>query len=555
MKIVECVPNFSEGVNKDVLDAIAAAASSVRGCKVLDVDPGVATNRTVFTFAGNPEAVLEGTFQAIKVGVELIDMKNHKGAHARFGACDVCPFVPVSGITMAECAQLAKELGKRIGEELGIPIYLYAEAAGIPERKRLPDIRAGEYEALAEKHKDPSFKPDFGPAKFNPKSGVTAVGARKFLIAYNVNLNTSETRLAKKIALEIRENGKLKRDKDGKKMVGPNGKAERVPGRFKQTQATGWLIEEYGRAQVTINILDMDLAPLHEVFDACVQEAEKLGVRVTGSEIIGMIPRQALIDAGNHYVKKYNGNPGMPECDIARVAVQSLGLSEISEFNPEKKVIEYQFLPETPLGDSSVKGFCAELSRNSPAPGGGSVAALAGTLAAGLCSMVASLTMGKKKFKEVEDEMKQISLRAQEIREKLVLAIDEDTHAFNKLYACFSMPKRTEEDLAKKNEAIESATKSAAELPLDVMKQALGVIGLSDALIERGNQNSLSDAGVAAAMVPAAIVGAYYNVMINTIDYKDKDWAKALRKEAGEIMDKVQKEVKPVLEKANKKLS
>jgi glutamate formiminotransferase len=524
MKIIECVPNFSEGRDKEIIDAISDAVRSVSGAQLLDVDPGEATNRTVYTIAGNPEVVLEAAFQAIKRGTELIDMSVHKGSHARQGACDVCPFVPISDITMEECVELSKRLGKRVGDELDMPVYLYAEAAQKPERVRMPDIRVGEYEALEEKLGKPEWKPDFGPAKFNARSGVLVTGARNFLIAYNINLNSTNTKLAKDIAFTIRETGRLKRDADGKTVVGADGKKERVPGLFKNLQGTGWLIPEYNRAQVTVNILDIDSTPVHKVYDTCCDLATKLGCRVTGSEVVGMVPKRVLTEAGLYFLKKQGSTTGVSEDEIIRMGIMSLGLSDVAPFDPKMKVIEERFTSETPLASMTVDAFAKELASNSPAPGGGSVAALSGALSAGLSSMVAALTFDKKGFKKYNEEMERIGVTSQKLMKEQLAAIDDDTHAFNSVMDCFSMPKKTDEQKAVRSKAIEDATKLATLEPLGTLERTSPSMDCAIATAERGNPNSLSDAGVAGLMARAAAYGAYYNVLINLQGIEDKAW-------------------------------
>lgn len=532
MKIVECVPNFSEGRNRETIEAIANAVRSVSGVSLLDVDPGEATNRTVYTFAGPPEPVLEAAFQAIKTGSELIDMRKHKGSHARQGACDVCPFVPVSDVTMEECVELANRLGKRVGDELCIPVYLYAKAAKKPERERMPDIRVGEYEALEEKLGKPEWKPDYGEAKFNAKSGVTVIGARPFLIAYNINLNSTNVGIAKKIAFEIRETGKLKRDADGNKIVGPDGQDERVPGMFKNVQGTGWLIPEYNRAQITVNILDLDTAPVHEVFDACCELAIKFGCRVTGSEVVGMVPKRVMLEAGFHYLKKQGSTTGVSEDEIVRTAVMSLGLTDVAEFDPKHKIIEERFMEPRPLVSMTVDAFTKELASNSPAPGGGSVAAVAGAMSAGLSSMVAALTFDKKGFEEVKGEMESTGVAAQKIMAGQLAAIDSDTQAFNRVMDALSMPKKTEEQQAARAKAIEEANKGATMEPLGTLERTIPALECATATAEKGNPNSLSDAGVAGLMGRAAAWGAYYNVLINLKGIEDEKWCKEIRKRA-----------------------
>lgn len=544
MRIVECVPNFSEGRDPAVIEAISDAIRGVSGVELLDVDPGDATNRTVFTFAGDPEAALEAAFRAIKRGAELIDMRRHKGEHARQGACDVCPFVPVAGVTMEDCIELARRLGKRVGEELAIPVYLYAHAAARPERRRLPDIRIGEYEALPEKLKKPEWRPDFGPAAFNARSGATAIGARNFLIAYNVNLNTRSVRLAKEIAFAIRESGRIKKDAAGKKIVGPDGKAERIPGIFRDVQATGWLIPEYNRAQVTINILDIDAAPLHQVYDACCELAEKLGLRVTGSEVVGMVPKKVLVGAGLHFLKKQGSSIGVSEEEVIRTALLSLGLSDVSPFDPKKKIIEERFRTPAPLASMSVAAFADELASSSPAPGGGSVAALSGALSGALSSMVAALTFEKKGFEALRPEMEAAGVAAQGILRAQVRAIDDDTFAFNRVMDAFGLPKDTDEQKAARTKAIEEANKGATTEPMGTLERMPAALDAALIAAERGNPNSLSDAGVAGLMARAAALGAYYNVLINMGGIADKAWAGAMRQKADTLLARVEDKAK-----------
>jgi glutamate formiminotransferase / formiminotetrahydrofolate cyclodeaminase len=541
MKLVECVPNFSEGQDQSKIDAISEAIRSVSGVALLDVDPGKATNRTVYTLAGSPDIVVEAAFEAIKKGAEIIDMRNHKGEHARQGACDVCPFVPISDVTMEECVELANRLGKRVGEELGIPVYLYAEAAKKPERVKMPDIRVGEYEALEEKLKKPEWKPDYGEAKFNAKAGVTVIGARNFLIAYNINLNSTNTKLAKEIAFTIRERGRLKRDKDGKKVVGADGKAERVAGMFTSLQGTGWLIPEYNRAQVTVNILNIDTTPVHKVYDACCDLATKLGCRVTGSEVVGMLPKRVLHEAGIYFLKKQGSTTGISEDEIIRNGIISLGLDDVAPFDPKMKVIEERFLSETPLASMTVKAFNEELASNSPAPGGGSVSAVAGAMSAGLSSMVAALTFEKKGFESTKEEMEKIGAQTQDIMRRQLSAIDDDTNSFNAVIDCMRLPKKTEEQKAARAAAIEEATKNATMEPFGILERTLPSLDCALSVAERGNPNSLSDAGVAALMAHAAAYGAFYNVLINLDGIEDKGWCEDTKSKASKIIDEADK--------------
>ncbi|MFH1873794.1 MAG: glutamate formimidoyltransferase [Pseudomonadota bacterium] len=548
MKLVECVPNFSEGKDKKILDAIANEIKSVAGVKLLDIDPGAATNRTVFTMAGPPDEVVEAAFLAIKKAAELIDMSKHKGAHPRFGATDVCPFVPISGMTMEDCVKLAKRLGKRVGEELKIPVYLYDQAAQTPQRASLADVRSGEYEGLPEKLKQPEWKPDFGPAQFNPKTGVTAIGARQFLIAYNVNLNTTSTKLAKHIALSIREKGRVKRDKDGNKVVDENGDAVYTPGLFKHCRATGWLIPEYNCAQITINLTDFAVSSMHEVFDACCELAQKEGVRVTGSEIVGLVPKKAMIDAGLHYLKKQKQSRGVTEDHLIQTAIRSLGLNDVSTFDPERKIVENNFKQPTPLASMSLKAFAEELSSNSPAPGGGSVAALAGGLSAALSSMVAILTYDKKGYTELNPEMDEIGQKAQINLREQIAAIDTDTQAFNKVMDCFSLPKKTEAEKKSRTQAIEEATKQATLIPFSVLEKSITALKCAQTLAEKGSANSASDAGVAGLMGYSAAMGAYYNVLINLSGISDKKWTAKIEKDADNLAKKA-KELATTIEK------
>ncbi len=541
LKLVECVPNFSEGQNKAIIDAITKEISDTEDVKLLDVDPGADTNRTVVTFIGSPEGVKEAAFKEIKKASELIDMREHKGAHARMGATDVCPFVPVSGVTMEECVEIAKEVGKRVAEELSIPVYLYEEAATRSERNSLADIRKGEYEGLPEKLKDPEWKPDFGEAKFNEKSGATVIGAREFLIAYNVNLNTKDRKLAHDVALTIREAGRRKRDSDGKVVRDKNNIPIKVPGLLKATRAVGWYIDEYGQAQVSINLINYKITPPHIAFDTICEEAEKRGLRVTGSELVGLIPLQAMLDAGRYYLSKQDKSAGVPEEELIKAAIVSMGLNDLTEFDPQKKIIEYQVQElKGPLVKMDLRDFTNELSTDSPAPGGGSVAALAGALGSALTSMVANLTVGKKEYQKNRGEMKEVAVDAQKYKDALLRAIDRDTDAFNNLMNAFRLPKKTDEQIVKKEQAIEAATKEACLVPLDVMKNSLEVLKLAQVVAEKGNENAASDAGVASLMARSAVEGAGLNVKINLPGIND-----------AEFVEKMKTEVKNLIAEAN----
>ncbi|OQX88790.1 glutamate formimidoyltransferase [candidate division KSB1 bacterium 4484_87] len=555
LKLVECVPNFSEGKNLQVIEAIVDEIRDTEDVKLLDVDPGADTNRTVVTFIGSPEGVKEAAFRAIKKAAELIDMRHHKGEHARMGATDVCPFVPVSGVTMEDCVQIAKEVGERVAAELGIPVYLYEEAATRPERKSLADIRKGEYEGLPEKLKDPEWKPDFGEAIFNEKSGATVIGAREFLIAYNVNLNTRDRKLAHDIALTIREAGRAKRDAAGKIIRDADGKAVKVPGRLQACRAVGWYIDEYSQAQVSMNLINYKITPPHLAFDVVCEEAEKRGLRVTGSELVGLIPLQAMLDAGRHYLLKQGKSPGVPEEDLIEAAVVSMGLRDVSEFDPAKKIIEYQVREaKGPLVKMDLRDFANELSSESPAPGGGSVSALAGALASSLSGMVANLTSGKKSYESVWEEMNETAVEAQHLKDELLRNVDRDTEAFNQLMAAFSMKKKTEEQIALRNDAIENATKFACEVPLSVMEFSVKVLQLAKVVAEKGNDNAASDAGVSALMARSAVYGAGLNVKINLPGIQDSEFVEKMKYRVDELLTEAEKLQSEVLEIVNKKI-
>ncbi|MBN2264213.1 MAG: glutamate formimidoyltransferase [Candidatus Aminicenantes bacterium] len=547
MKLVECVPNFSEGRDAEKIKAITDAIEAVPGIKMLDVDPGASTNRTVVTFIGSPEAVAEAAFQGIAKAAEIIDMRGHKGAHSRMGATDVCPFVPVTGVTMDDCVRLAGELGRRVADELGIPVYLYEAAARRPERRNLATIRAGEYEGLPDKLKDPAWAPDFGASVFNPKSGATIVGAREFLIAYNINLNTRDRRLAHEIALSLRESGRAKRDKDGNLVKDVRGGTVKVPGKFKEVKAVGWYVEDYGLAQISVNFTNYKVTPVHVVFDEAVRLAAKLGLRVTGSELVGLIPKEALLMAGRHYLEKQGKSPGVPEAELVRTAVRSLGLGDVVPFEPEKKIIEDQVREPGPaLAAMSLRGFVDELSMDSPAPGGGSVAALCGALAAGLAAMVANLTVGKAGYEAVHGDMVSVAVRAQTLKDALLAAVDEDTEAFNKVMEAFRLPKTTPEQAEEKDRAVEAANREATLVPLRVLEMAVEAIGLARTAAAKGNRNSVSDAGVAGLAAQAAGEGAHYNVLINLAGIKDAAFAGRVRRQAARLRRTLDKEAKAV---------
>ncbi len=507
-RIVECVPNFSEGRDMSIINQITLEISGVEDVELLDVDPGRDTNRTVVTFAGSPEQVGEAAFRAIRKAAELIDMQSHSGAHARLGATDVCPFVPVAGVTMEDCVRISREVGRRVAEELKIPVFLYAESASTPERRRLPDIRQGEYEALPEKLKRSDFKPDFGEPVFNSRSGATVIGARGFLIAYNVNLNTRSVKLANRIAKRVREKGRMVKNKE-------TGKREQVPGTLKGVQGIGWYIDEYNMAQVSVNILDYRETPLYRVFEECERFGGEIGVRVTGSELVGLIPLEAMLQTGRHFLRKQGVSTGVTEGELVRVAVRSLGLDELAPFDVDKRIIEYRFRRRGPLASMDTYAFTAELASDSPAPGGGSVSALMGALSAGLSAMVGNLTSGKLKYKAVRERMIEIAEEGQDLMTFFTEAIDRDTDAFNRIMEAFALPKGSEAEAGVRKAAIDEATREAIRVPLGVLEKASRAVELAKTAAEIGNRNSLSDAGVAGLAAAACARGAYYNVMIN----------------------------------------
>lgn len=523
MKLVECVPNISEGRRADIYEAVAAAAASVSGVTVLNIDPGNDTNRTVITFVGEPEPVLEAAFRLVQRGVELIDMSLHRGAHPRIGAVDVVPFVPVSGVTMDDCAHLARRLGERVGKELQVPVYLYEFAATSPHRRNLADIREGEYEGLARKITHMDWQPDFGPAVFHPRCGATVIGARKFLVAYNVNLNTLDKRLATRVAFDVRERGRMKRDDNGDPILDAKGEPVWEPGILKSVKAVGWVIPEFGCAQVSINLTDLDVTPLHVAFDTCEARARERGLRVTGSEIVGLVPRQVLLDAGRHYLQQMGRPTGIPEAAVIHTAIRTLGLSEVKEFDPRERVIEYRLAKTPRLASMSLRDFVDDLSSESPAPGGGSVSALAASMAAGLAAMVAVLSHTKKGFESKHEQLDDIAVRAQRLKDEMLAAVDNDTAAFDLLLEAFRLPKSPERDAA-----VAEATIGAALVPLSVLEACPAIIELCREIASVGLQASLSDAGVGAQMGRSAAAGAYQNVCINLASVSDARKAELL---------------------------
>jgi glutamate formiminotransferase/formiminotetrahydrofolate cyclodeaminase len=534
-RLVECVPNFSEGRDRAALDAIAGAITAVPGVTLLDVDPGAATNRTVYTFVGAPEAVADAAIGAAGTAATVIDMSKHHGEHPRIGALDVCPFVPVSGVTMDECVRLARDVGRRIGEELKIPIYFYEHAATREARRSLADIRAGEYEGLERKLLDPAWMPDCGPAVFNPRLGATVVGAREFLIAYNVNLNTRDKRLAHEIALRIREAGRLKRKPNAEVIVDEAGQQVKTPGRLKAVRAIGWYIDEYRQAQVSINLLNYQATALHVVFETVAEEAASLGLRVTGSEIVGMVPLSPIVDAGRFYLRRQGKSSGAPEGELVEMAIRSLGLDQLARFETGKKVIEYAVRQPAPLVAMPVGELADEVSSSSPAPGGGSVAALIGALAAALAAMVANLSVGKRQ--EHAAELSAMAERAQAIKRTLLDAIDEDTNAFNGLMQAMRLPRGSAGEQSARDAAIQEASRRAALVPLETARASLQAIELAREVGRLGIAEAASDLGVAAAAGRAAVDGAVLNVLTNLGTIDDDRLVADRRLEAGRLVD------------------
>jgi glutamate formiminotransferase len=533
-KLIECVPNFSEGRDLNIIRQITDVIESVDGVSLLDVDPGASTNRTVVTFVGEPDAAVEAAFRAIKKAAELIDMRKHKGAHPRMGATDVCPFIPVSGVTWEEAIECANRLGKCVGEELKVPVYLYEKAAMDKTRSNLSVIRAGEYEGFFEKIKQPEWKPDFGPAVFNEKWGGTVIGVRDFLVAYNVNLNTKSVRRANSVAFDVREQGRVKtgdRTPWGKPVLDANGEPVRIPGMLKHVKAIGWFVKEYGIAQVSMNLTNIEETPLHVAFDACVEAAAKRGMRVTGSEIVGMVPKKCLVDAGRYFLHKQRWSEGVSEEELIEIAIRSLGLGELKPFDPKDKVIEFKIEsaePRNSLLRMNLREFCNETSRDSPAPGGGSVAALMGALGASLGGMVANLSAGKRSWDDKLQYFSDWAVNAQQLKDELLSLVDEDTAAFNKVMEAFGLPKESAEEKRARTAAIEEATKRAAEVPLKVMETASKSYDLLSKMADEGNPASISDVGVGALATRACIEGAALNVRINLATLKDEKFRTAL---------------------------
>jgi glutamate formiminotransferase/formiminotetrahydrofolate cyclodeaminase len=553
MRLVECVPNFSEGRDAAKIKQITDAIESAEGVKLLDVDPGKATNRTVVTIVGTPEAVIEGAFRGIKKAAEVIDMSKHSGAHPRMGATDVCPIIPISDVSVEEVVEFSKQLAERVGRELNIPVYLYESAQVDEGRKNLAVIRAGEYEGFAKKIKEPYWKPDFGPAEFPAKTGATVIGVRNFLIAYNVNLNTKSTRLANSVAFDIRENGRVVREGNpytGKIVLDAAGNEVRTPGALKECKAIGWFIEEYQVAQVSINLTNPLVTSVHHAFDECCKSADKRGMRVTGSELVGLIPLQAMLDAGRHYLSKQKRSLGVSEAELIHIAVKSMGLDELAPFDPQKKIIEYQLrdAADEKLVRMDLKAFANETASESTAPGGGSISAYCGALGISLGAMVANLSAAKRGWEDKTIYFSEYADEAQQIKDQLIKAVDEDTAAFTKIMDAFALPKSNEEEKAIRTAAIEAATQYAVEVPLKVMKLSHQSLRILSVMVNDGNPNSVTDAGVGVLCVRTAVQGAYMNVRINAKSLKDRTWADTHLAEAKAIADDTEKLVAQMIE-------
>jgi glutamate formiminotransferase/formiminotetrahydrofolate cyclodeaminase len=561
-KLIECVPNISEGRDINKINEIAKQVETVEGVKLLDIDPGKATNRTVITFVGEPQQVVEAAYRLIKKAKELIDMRQHSGEHPRFGATDVCPFVPISNISMEETAEYAQQLGKRVGEELHIPVYFYENAATEDKRRNLANVRAGEYEGLAEKLQNPEWKPDAGPDKFNDEvaqSGAIAISARDFLVAYNINLNTTSTRRANAIAFDIREAGRIKREGNpitGKKVLDENGKPVRIPGKFKGVKGIGWYIEEYGIAQVSYNITDIKEAPVHLVFDESVKAADKRGVRVTGSEIIGLVPKKVLLDAADYFLKKQNRSLGISEKEKIKIAVKSLGADDLKPFNPKEKIIEYLLEDEnnSKLIDLTLSDFADLTASEAPAPGGGSIAAYSATLGVALGTMVANLSSHKRGWDDKWEFYSDWAVKGENYKQQLLYLVDEDTNAFNKIMAAFQLPKKSDEDKKLRAEAIEQATLYATEIPLKVMQTAYDSMEIMEAMAEHGLPASISDVAVGALAARTGVYGAYFNVKINAASLKNKQKATELLQKADVLLKNTLERERKILNLIDEKM-
>jgi len=543
MQLIECVPNFSEGRDPNIIKQITDAVEAVAGVRLLNVDPGKATNRTVVTFVGEPERVIEAAYQAIKKAGEVIDMSKHTGEHPRMGATDVCPLIPISNISMEETAEYARRLAERVGTELNLPVYLYEYAQPDKKRSNLSVIRAGEYEGFFKKITQSEWKPDFGPAEFDARRGATVIGARDFLVAYNVNLNTTSVRRANSIAFDVREAGRVMREGDpvnGKIITDAKGKPRNIPGSLKSVKAIGWYIEEYGVAQISMNLTNIEVTPVHKAFDEVCNKANERGIRVTGSELVGLIPLKSMLDAGKYFLAKQKRSTGVSEKELIRIAIKSMGLDELAPFNPEERIIEYLLKDkaDSKLIRMSLTDFADETASESPAPGGGSISAYVGVLGASLAAMVANLSSHKKGWDDRWKEFSSWAERGQHYKNELVRLVDQDTLAFNQIMAAFALPKTTDEEKAVRTEAIQQATKLAIEVPFKVMKAAYQSMEVIKAMAETGNPNSVTDAGVAALCARTAVLGAFMNVRVNASGYHDKTFLQEILNE-GEALQQM----------------
>ncbi len=559
-RLIECVPNFSEGRDMEKIRQITDEIESVEGVMLLDVDPGRDTNRTVVTFVGEPEAVCEAAFRAVRMAARIIDMSHHSGAHPRMGATDVCPLVPVSGVTMEEAAGYARALAKRIGEELSLPVYCYEAAAFEEKRRNLANVRAGEYEGLKKKLEDPAWKPDFGPARFDAGAGAVIVGARDFLVAFNINLNTTSVRRANAIAFDVRERGREKREGNpitGKVVRDADGHPVMIPGSLKEVKAIGWFIPEYGFAQISMNLTNIAVTPVHVAFDETCRRAEARGVRVTGSELVGLIPLKAMLDAGRYFLHRQQRSAGVSDEELIRTAVRSMGLSELKPFKPEEKIIEYilRDKQKQKLVDLSLASFVWETSAESPAPGGGSVSAVMGAMGSALGTMVANLSSHKRGWDERWEEFASWAEKGVLMQKRMLQLVDEDTDAYNAIIDAFSLPKKSEEERAIRNAAVEAATLHASQVPLTVMKEAFRVFELLQEMTSKGNPNSVTDAAVGVLAVRACIRGAFLNVRINVKDLKDRKKAEELVAEARVIDDAAAALETEIIERVTRELS
>lgn len=558
-KLIECVPNFSEGTDMGIINQITREIENVDGVKLLDVDPGKATNRTVVTMVGTPDEVIEAAFRAVKKASELIDMSKHKGEHPRMGATDVCPLVPVANISMEETVEYARKLAERIGSELNIPVYCYENAALEEKRRNLATCRSGEYEGLADKLKKPEWKPDFGPAEFNPKAGATAVGARDFLVAYNVNLNTTSTRRANAIAFDVREKGRVKREGNpitGKVVTDEKGEKVFIPGSLKSVKGIGWFIEEYGIAQISLNLTNISITPVHVAFEEVVKKAAERGVRVTGSELVGLVPLQAMIDAGKYFLRKQQRSVGISESEIIKIAVKSMGLDDLKPFNPKEKIIEYMIAEDEgqKLADLNLQDFADETASESPAPGGGSISAYVGALGISLATMVANLSSHKRGWDDKWDFFGNWAEKGQAIKNELMFLVDEDTRSFNRIMDAFGLPKSSDQEKKARKKAIQDATKYAIEVPFKVMVKSYESMDIILEMVERGNPNSVTDAGVGALCARTAVMGAFMNVKINTADLEDKEFVADIIKKGNDIQDAAIKKEQEILKMVEDKI-